>query len=388
MSLDKKGIIIVHQHFRTWDEGGAVRSFHLAKALSLAGFSVTVIAGPYGKKRREGEKLPFQVVRLPVAYDNSMKFYRRIQSFIRFAYSAYRWISKNAHKDQLLYLITTPLTVPMIGLICRQKYIVEVGDLWPDIPIQMGYIKNPILKMVLRKLEVDIYKNASGIVALSPAISEAIRDKLGSNSSQIKVLPNLAHPDFFASARGSNTGVFTIAYLGAMGAANGLDSIIRLASEVKLPVRWLMMGDGAERDNLINLSQQLGCDNISWLKQGGKEDVRQVLAGSAAVLISYADYPLLATGSPNKFFDGLAAGKLIIMTVTGWMQRLVEQNACGFHFNPKNTADFEAKISGYINDPRRLDLAQQKAFQLANDHFLAENIISENVTFIREKART
>ena len=41
--------------------------------------------------------------------------------------------------------------------------------------------------------------------------------------------------------------------------------------------------------------------------------------------------PAFESTSPNKFFDGLAAGKPVVVNVDGWLRRLVEENAAGLY---------------------------------------------------------
>jgi hypothetical protein len=53
-----------------------------------------------------------------------------------------------------------------------------------------------------------------------------------------------------------------------------------------------------------------------------------------ASFIFYKPVPVLETGSPNKFFDGLAAGKLIIINFGGWIKTEIEENKCGVYVNP------------------------------------------------------
>jgi hypothetical protein len=49
------------------------------------------------------------------------------------------------------------------------------------------------------------------------------------------------------------------------------------------------------------------------------------------VLISFCDFPALEAGSPNKFFDGLAAGKIIITNYKSWISDLIIEHNCGFY---------------------------------------------------------
>ncbi len=73
-------------------------------------------------------------------------------------------------------------------------YIFEVGDLWPDAPVQMGFVKNYFLVSLLFRLEKLIYREAKSIVALSLPIKEAIENKIG--DKKIDIIPNMADCDF------------------------------------------------------------------------------------------------------------------------------------------------------------------------------------------------
>ena len=79
-----KKILYIHQYFKTPDEGGCVRSYHLAKGLVAHGYEVVLItahnSNKYEKKDIEGISVHY----LPVAYDNSFGFSQRIRSFLRF----------------------------------------------------------------------------------------------------------------------------------------------------------------------------------------------------------------------------------------------------------------------------------------------------------------
>jgi glycosyltransferase involved in cell wall biosynthesis len=370
-------ILIVHQHFKEPAEGGAIRSYYLASALIKRGHRVVVITGGTGQNvQRNIEGI--EVIYLKVPYDNAFRFYARARSFVRFVISAGRTSRKFSDFD-VCYTISVPLTV---GLIARwikwrlnMPYIFEVGDLWPDAPVQMGVIKNYFLKSSLYAVEKSIYRNAESIVALSPTILSAIEQKVPAR--KLFMIPNMADCEFYHPEEKSKAletkfgaaGKFVVSYIGALGAANGLDYFIECANasrKASLPIHFLLCGDGAMKASITRDIARLGLNNISILDFVNREGVRDVMNVTDAVFVCYKNVPILETGSPNKFFDGLAAGKLIVLNFGGWIKEEIEKNSCGFSVDPMQPTDFVKKISPFVAD-RGLLLQYQGSARLLGE---------------------
>jgi hypothetical protein len=135
-------IVILHQHFNTPVSGGAIRSYYLAKALLDAGNEVTVITahkGAYTCSVVEGIKVHF----LPVPYDNRFGFSARSWSFLVFVFGIIRR-PRLFKEASYCYAISVPLTIGLAALWIKRFYktpfLFEVGDLWPDAPVQLGFI--------------------------------------------------------------------------------------------------------------------------------------------------------------------------------------------------------------------------------------------------------
>ena len=137
-------IIYVHQLFKTPSEGGGIRSYYLAKELVENGHEVHMIT-THNELNSKVSIDGIQVHYLKVPYDNSFGFLRRLWAYGKFVLGARRKAKKIANAD-LAYVMTTPLTTGWIATWMKRKlginYFFEVGDLWPDVPIEMGVIKN------------------------------------------------------------------------------------------------------------------------------------------------------------------------------------------------------------------------------------------------------
>ena len=391
-------ILYLHQYFLTPEQGGAIRSYHLAKALVEDGHEVEMITSHnshgYEFKNIEGIKVHY----LPVYYENNLKFIGRLLSFIKFIYRAYLKAASIKNID-LCYATSTPLTIGIVALwlkrIHKIPFYFEVRDLWPEAPIQMGTIKNYFVKKYLFYLEKKIYKKASLLIALSPGIKEGIQKKVPKKT--IQLIPNFSDCIFFHPEEKNSAledkfnlhGKFVISYFGALGKANHLDYLIDAAYELfkvkNESIHFIIAGKGAELNAIKEKAKTLELTNISFIGFINKSNLHEMLNITDAIYISFANKPILETNSPNKFFDGLASGKLCICNTRGWIKELIEKNECGFYYNPEKPLDFIDKIIPYTNDMNLLNLSQLNARRLAEREFSKEIMVEKLLTLINNQ---
>jgi glycosyltransferase involved in cell wall biosynthesis len=383
-------VLLLHQHFNIPQKGGAIRSYYLAKALVDKGIETVVITAHNEKFYRKENVESIEVHYLPIAYDNKFGFAARAISFLKYNWSAVRLASKMDSVDYC-YAISTPLTIGLaamwINKFYKIPYIFEVGDLWPDAPIQLGFVKNYFFRQFLFSLEKQIYRSAKSIVALSPAIQSAIEKKMGEVKPTIHLVPNMADCDFYKPEIKSPVledkfnvrGKFVVSYIGAVGVANGLDYFLECANasrKAELPIQFLLCGEGALRERLMANTKQMGLQNLTFVDFQNREGVKEMMNITDSAFICYKNVPILETGSPNKFFDGLAAGKLIVVNFSGWIRKEIEEARCGIFVDPQHPTDFIKKISVFVSDERQLKNYQEASRQLAETKY-SRKIVSE-----------
>ena len=378
-------ILYIHQYFRKPEQGGALRSYYLSKALVEAGYEVELITAYDGASYYQENVEGMLVHYLPVAYANNFSFARRIKSFLAFTWQSFQ-LAFQIKNISLCYATSTPLTVGLVPLLLKKfkqiPYFFEVRDLWPEAPIQLGYIQNTFIKKLLYTLERSIYRQANKVIALSPGIANGIKPH--KPAADIAMIPNMADCVFYGltgSERKESGDLFFIGYFGAMGVANHLDFLLAAAQacqQSNLPqVRFILAGDGSEAERLQTKAEQLQLRNVTWLGQLNREETRIYLTSVHATYTSFYTYPILQTNSPNKFFDSLAAGKLTIVNTRGWLQELVENHYCGFYAAPDRPEDFIQKLRPYIVELERLQQAQQRARNLAETQFSRQLLTSQ-----------
>lgn len=366
-------VLILHQYFNTPQTGGPLRSYYLAQALVKKNHKVVVITTHNGSGIRREMVEGIEVHYLPIPYNNRFGFFKRISSFLKFVFSIVKE-AKQFKDSDVCYAISTPLTIGLAAIWIKWRYkihyIFEVGDLWPEAPIQVGVIKNPVLKLILYRLEKSIYKRAKSVVALSEPIKESIERKV---KKPVYVIPNMADTDFYTpeekkpvlEKKFSVEGKFVFSYIGTFGLANGLEHMLACAQMVAAESRYhfILCGDGARRNALLKEAERLKLSNISFIPMQDRAGVKEVLNVTDAAFISYQPLPVLETGSPNKYFDALAAGKMIVVNFKGWIKEEIEANACGVYVD--KTENFPEKILPFIQDQTRLGQYQHNSRALA-----------------------
>jgi glycosyltransferase involved in cell wall biosynthesis len=366
---NKMKILYVHQLFKTPKEGGGIRSWYLAKALVKAGHEVNLISSHQTKNEEEtvdGIKVHYT----RIAYDNSFGFARRLWAYGSFVLKA-RAIARGLEKQDLAYVMTTPLTTGWIATWIKRKlsvpYFFEVGDLWPDVPIEMGVIKSSFLKKWLYKKEKEFYDEAEKVIALSPDIAENIITK---TKTSVQVIPNMADTEFyqpvFRSKEVSLENPLQILYCGAHGRANHLEYLIDAArASQQLPIHFILMGAGSEKARLMKLSE--GLKNITFQIHGSKSEVKHAMESCDAIYVSFQNLKTLHTGSPNKFFDALAAGKMVFTNLDGWIAGLIQEHNLGFSHSGGRPDEFSMRIVDFLS-LESIVQAQKNAYLLSKDY--------------------
>jgi glycosyltransferase involved in cell wall biosynthesis len=374
-------VLILHQHFKTPTTGGAIRSYYLAKALLAHSHEVVVItADPEGYERTESYE-GIEIRYVAVAYDNSYGFYARGWSFLKFVFLA-GGEARRIRDIDICYAISVPITVSIAARWMRFwrriPYVLEVGDLWPDAPIELGFVKNALLKRFLFRVERLAYKKATSIVALSPDIQKVVQSR--APGKKVAMIPNMSDCDFFRPVRKDQAlerkfgveGKFVISYLGALGIANGLEYFLdcaRASAKADMPVHFIIAGEGAVKDRLKRSAESLGLKNVSFLPFVNREGVKEIMNVTNASFVCYRDVPVLSTGSPNKFFDGLAAGKMIIINFGGWIKDEIEDAQCGIAVDPQQPTDFVRKLQPIVNQQVWYNGLSNEARKLAESKF-------------------
>ena len=393
-------ILYLHQFFITREGIGGTRSYEFARRFAASGHEVRMVTAGEGGRLVDG----IEVVGVAGAYADYMSATalphpRRIAAFLRFAAGSALAALRSPRPD-VIYATSPPLTMALPALLAalrhRAPFVFEVRDLWPEAPIQMGALANPLPRAAARALEWLAYRRAAAVVALSPGIREGVLGA-GVSPERVELVPNAADLELFrpdADGRGLRTRLglgdrFVCAYFGAMGEANDLTAVIEAAVLLReREIAFVMLGGGKRRPALERLALERGADNVLFLDPvPDKGSVAELAAASDACLTIFKDVPVLATNSPNKLFDTFAAGRPAIVNMNGWMRELVERHEAGLYVRAGDASDLADKVARLAANPDLARRLGRNARALAERQFDRDRLAERLLALLERTAR-
>ena len=385
-------VLYFHLHFSIPNGPGGIRSYAMAQCLVERGHEVTMVCGShllsntgldshFLNGQRRGLVNGIEVVEFDLTYSNSDSFLKRISVFFKYVFRAL--ILVFTEKYDLVFATTTPLTTSIPGIAARwlraKPFIFEVRDLWPELPKAMGVIKNPLILYMMSILEWASYHSANHLIALSPGIAKGIQ-KRGIKPESVTLIPNGCDLDIFNDRakkwrpKGIKNNDLLVLFAGSHGPANGLNSVLDVAAELKHrgrhDIKFLLVGDGKLKPTLMSRASNEQLDNVLFHEPINKMKLAGLMQATDIGLQILANVPAFYYGtSPNKFFDYISAGLPVLNNYPGWLSEMIIKNNCGFCVPPENINAFADALEKAANDPSALIIKGINAKRLAIENF-------------------
>ncbi|MFV8435456.1 glycosyltransferase family 4 protein, partial [Vibrio owensii] len=262
--------------------------------------------------------------------------------------------------------------------------VFEVRDLWPELPIAIGAIKNPLLIKASKYLEKVAYFNSEHIVALSPGMREGVI-KCGIAPSKITIATNSCdtslfdvHPEVGLQYK-KNSLKFVrdrklIVYTGTFGAINDVSYIVRLAEYAKQfapDLCFLAIGDGMEKSLVMEEAKRsnvLG-QNLYILDPMPKTEIVKLLSAADLALSLFGPIKEMWHNSANKLFDALASQTPIAINYGGWQKEFITDSMCGLVLDSEDPKGAIEEIADFLDSQTRYELAVSACRQLSYNEY-------------------
>lgn len=358
--------------------------------MKQAGYDVEVITAHNGQSKHTLEEDGLRIHYLPVHYQQSMPYLRRVAAFAYFVLQAIR-CALQIPRLRLVYATSTPLSVGLIALFMhwfrRLPFVFEVRDLWPEAPIQMGVVKGKLYRKLLYGLERLIYSRAAHVVVLSSDMAGYIKDKLP--QEKLSVVTNFSRlKDFSYHPQKAYQAPFKLIYAGSMGYSNHihyLSAWINKSLELfGTRVEIHLAGGGLFEEELKQAIQLHARPQIHWHGFLNCKAMGRLYAEMDAALVCFLPLPILQTNSPNKLFDALASGCMILNNTHGWIKDLLEESGAGLSFSPAFQPDEVEQLQPLLHEPGKLKAYQFAARRLAEHRFSAQTNTQEIIEIVQK----
>jgi colanic acid biosynthesis glycosyl transferase WcaI len=256
------------------------------------------------------------------------------------------------------------------SLIKRTRFVYNLQDLYPEVPIRAGQLTNPTAIAVLRTIERYMYRTANEIAVITPSFQDALVSK-GVDPSKIEVIPNFVDVDFIQPLPKDNDfarehGVvdrFVVAHSGNIGFVYDLQTLVLAADELREreEILFLIIGDGVEKQSLVAQVRSLGLQNVLFLPFQPRETLPWIRASSDVQVALYRKGSS-AESMPSKVYEIMASGRPVLATADAGsdMKQLIDSTGCGICGEPENVGFIVDAINHLIkNEAVRHEMAER-----------------------------
>jgi glycosyltransferase involved in cell wall biosynthesis len=363
---------IVNQYAGSPRHGMEYRHFYLARALAQRGHRPVVISGSHSHLFTAPPEVsrPFTLhsfdgvtycwVALP-RYKRAISVGRVVNMAAFAAALAGLPTRRLPRPDAILVSSPSLFPLPVASRWARRfgaRLVFEVRDIWPLTLQELGGLsqRHPLI-VLMQRLEDYGYRVSDRVVSVLPA-AEGHMVARGLDPAKLHYLPNGVDLNGSQPQGGApravreaiRPGAFTVGFVGTLGRANVLETLIE-AARLLDPDRFqvVIVGHGPEREQLA--ARAATVPNIVFAGPIAKDQVAAVIGLFDACYVGYRRSPLYRFGvSPNKLYEYMAAGRPVLFAADAANQPVAEAD-CGRTVEPEDPAALADAIRSLADRP-------------------------------------
>jgi colanic acid biosynthesis glycosyl transferase WcaI len=270
-----------------------------------------------------------------------------------------------ARRPAAILAPSPPLTVGVsawaFGLARSTPFVYNVQEIYPDIAINLGALRNATAIRAMYALERFVYRRARAITVIAPRMRERLIDK-GVPPDKVRVIPNFVDLEDLSPRPKDNPfsrefGVhdkFVMSYAGNLGPAQGLECFVDAAALLRdrPDVRLLLIGDGMLAEPLRSRAATLNLRNLVVIPHQPYSRVPDIYGASDLCVVAQA----IATGSdaiPSKVYRIMACDRPIVAATDAQsdLAQLVTTAGAGIVVAPESADVLAAAVRSALADP-------------------------------------
>ncbi|WP_258803083.1 glycosyltransferase family 4 protein [Pseudarthrobacter sp. NS4] len=294
-----------------------------------------------------------RVTRVPLYASHDSSGLGRAVNYSSFALSAAILGARTLSNTDAVWVYNSPVSVALPLMtetrLGRKPYFLHVQDLWPDSLINSKMVPRGLLgQMISRRISsvVRLMENrAAYIGVISPSVRSLILERNPDvDPSRIVYVPNPTDETIFLPEVTEDTGShrhlwqssFSVMYMGAVGEAQGLDTVLE-AAKLFAPsdnVRIVIVGDGTAKRRLQERVTTERISSVVFHDRIPKAQVPSMMASANVQLVSLANDDFLRFTTPSKISSIMASGLPIIGQLAGDGAALIRDAGAGVAVDP------------------------------------------------------
>jgi glycosyltransferase involved in cell wall biosynthesis len=353
---------------RVWQE---------SRALTDAGFEVTVICPTGAKQDREREALieGVRILRYPLhaATGGPIGYVREYSTAMFHTLRLALKVRRSGPVD-VVHACNPPDLLFLVALMLRPfgaKFVFDHHDLSPEMYLSRFPNGGRFLYWMTRVVERLTFAAADAVISTNESYRRIAIERGGVDADRVAVVrsaPDLSrfvrrHPDP-ELRRGKK---YLLAYLGVMGPSDGVDYAVRalqlLRDEIgRDDVHCIMMGSGDTFSEMVALSERLGiADFVEFPGRVTDEYLQRCLATADVCLAPDPLNPLNDLSTMNKVVEYMAMARPMVSF--DLVEARVSAGESAVYVKPNDELAFATAIAALLDDPERRRMMGESGYR-------------------------
>lgn len=261
-------------------------------------------------------------------------------------------------------LLTLGLVARVLARFRRGRLVYNAQELQPDLVVDMGYIRSPVLIRLLRWVELRVYAGATAVTAITPDMTKRIRER--DPETRVETIPNFVDLDFLRPLERSNPfsrehgleGCQVVSYAGVIGPAQGLGALLDIAEAfpAEANILTVFIGEGRSRTELEERVRRDGAGRVRFIDHHPFARVPEIYASSDLSVVCLS--PGASTSAlPSKLLRIMACGRpvLAICPDDAELAREVRRAGAGIAVPPDRPHESALRVLELLKSPDTRD---------------------------------
>ena len=294
-------------------------------------------------------------------------------------------------KPDIIIAPSPPMTIGLnawaIAWMKGAGYIYNVQEIYPDIAVNLGIMKNKWMIGFFKWLERLIYCKAAGVTSITSAMCAKISER--TEKDKVRLIPNFVdlsdvmeveRDNDFARTHGLS-GKFVMTYAGNMGVPQKLDVMVELARRIP-ELTVLFVGGGGDAARLKKSAE--GLVNVVFVDYQPISMMPQIYAASDIFYVGQ-DPQACSDGIPSKIYRILGYKKpLVVMTSNDSdLAEFVRESKSGMILEKESEAA-ERSVRDLMDKPSELQKYGESGYSYVKKVFARSVISKKYDDFCRE----
>ncbi|MGA7288652.1 MAG: glycosyltransferase family 4 protein, partial [Terriglobales bacterium] len=147
---------------------------------------------------------------------------------------------------------------------------------------------------------------------------------------------------------------------------------------------FLLIGEGAEKDRIVELAIARRLSNVRFLGQQPRERIPAYVSAADLCLVMLRKAELFKTVIPTKMLEYMACERPVIIAVDGQARQIVEQAGAGIFVEPENSKALAQAIPELAADPQRRERMGSNGRKYIVDNFSREKTARDYITVLED----